>query len=61
MCAKYQAWDDVREGGASLTMLEFAVDLGWNCFAEETHNPIPVDTFCVVILDVRMVDIDLDF
>ena len=24
-------WDDMREVGASLTMFEFAVDLGWNC------------------------------
>ena len=30
--------------GASRTLLEFAVDLGWNCFAKEMYSPLPFET-----------------
>ena len=41
---KYQAWYDMREWGASLTMFEFAVALGWNCFSKEMYSFLPFET-----------------
>ena len=41
---KYHAWDDLREGDASLQCLNFAVDLDRHYFAKEMYCPLPFET-----------------